>query len=149
MRKGWPCSRRSCLTRLGSYISLPPLPATRKHFRRDYVFFITTRPYFRRIFFMLSGYIDSAEGEGVTGGLGSDERLDFRLETMEPGRTLLCDRARHFVIGRPFRSVDRRPHNRHLTARALPIAGVPNKGWVPTMMVQGTCHAPPARPCRS
>src|SRR5260370_12321494 len=127
MRKGWPCSRRSCLTRPRSYISLPPLPATRKHFRRDYVFFITTRPYFRRIFFMLVGYIDSAEGEGVTGGLGSDERLDFRLETMEQGRTLLCDRARHFVIGRPFRSGDRRSHNPHLAASALPPAVAPQK----------------------
>src|SRR5260370_36626902 len=103
MRKGCPCSRRSCLTRPRSYISLPPLPAARKHFRRDYVFFITTRPYFRRIFFILVGYIDTADGQGVTGGLGSDPRLHFRLETLEPGRTLLYDRARHFVIARDFR----------------------------------------------
>src|SRR5260370_27759529 len=101
MRKGWPCSRRSCLTRLGSYISLPPLPATRKHFRRDYVFFITTRPYFRRIFFMLVGYIDSAEGEGVTGGLESDERFDFRLETMEHVPTLLIYCARPSLFTPP------------------------------------------------
>src|SRR5271169_4052987 len=105
MRKGWPCSRRNCLTRLGSYIS-SSISGTRKHFRRDYVFFIITRPYFRRIFFMLSGYIDSAEGEGVTGGQGSYERLDFRLETVEPGRTLFRDRARHFVIGHSARGVD-------------------------------------------
>src|SRR5260370_20387099 len=100
---------------------------------------------------MLSGYIDSAEGEGVTGGLGSDERLDFRLETMEPGRTLLCDRARHFVIGRPFRSGDRRSHNPHPAAKALPRGCVTNKAALPPLRAQAPCPPPlpPPRPHES
>jgi hypothetical protein len=61
---------------------------------------------------MLIGYMETLPKGEVAGGLGSYERLDFRLETMEPGRTLFRDCARHFVIGHPTRVSGRRPNDR-------------------------------------